>query len=248
MPAPVIGQINLVVSDLAATLEFYRALGFAVEQGDQPEWWPHHGRVILPDGAHLELDSAAFAHHWNPGFKGRPGNGGAAVLFFSVAARDDVDRLFGLITKAGYASQKAPEDAFWGARYAIVEDPDGNSIGFMSPIDEALRRAPPAPPPQSDFEKDEDRICSTLRWDDVVLPTQLTTADLDTLIFAEVAERWLKVARIVANVFLICESRSIRLNMEVIAARLQKLAEAGQIESQGNLTMWRHSEVRLPSK
>jgi hypothetical protein len=31
----------------------------------------------------------------------------------------------------------------WGARYAIVVDPDGNHIGLMSPSDPALRRAPP---------------------------------------------------------------------------------------------------------
>jgi len=30
-------------------------------------------------------------------------------------------------------------DAFRGARYAIVEDPDGNSFGLMSPIDAARK-------------------------------------------------------------------------------------------------------------
>jgi uncharacterized glyoxalase superfamily protein PhnB len=32
---------------------------------------------------------------------------------------------------------------FWGARYAIVEDPDGNHVGVMSPSDPDRRRAPP---------------------------------------------------------------------------------------------------------
>jgi len=36
-----------------------------------------------------------------------------------------------------------PFDAFWGARYAIVEDPDGNVIGFQSPSDPERRTAPP---------------------------------------------------------------------------------------------------------
>ena len=44
------------------------------------------------------------------------------------------------------AGHKAPEDAFWGARDAIVEDPDGSSVGIMSPIDDAMRREPPLPP------------------------------------------------------------------------------------------------------
>ena len=40
-----------------------------------------------------------------------------------------------------------PSDAFQGARYAIVEDPDGNPVGLMSPIDAELRHlaAPPLP-------------------------------------------------------------------------------------------------------
>jgi hypothetical protein len=95
----------------------------------------------------------------------------------------------------------------------------------------------------SEFE--EDRVCSTLRWKDVVLPTAVTAADIDALIFAEMSENWRKVARIVGYAFETYVKRSIPLSAEVIAARVQELAEVGRIESAGNLTMWRHSEVRL---
>jgi uncharacterized glyoxalase superfamily protein PhnB len=44
---------------------------------------------------------------------------------------------------AGYRGLQLPFDAFWGARYAIVEDPDGIAIGLMSPIDPTRRTAPP---------------------------------------------------------------------------------------------------------
>ena len=44
----------------------------------------------------------------------------------------------------GYAGRQPPYDTFWGARYAVIEDPDGNHVGLMSPIDPARRRAPPA--------------------------------------------------------------------------------------------------------
>jgi hypothetical protein len=36
-----------------------------------------------------------------------------------------------------------------GARYAIVTDPDGNSVGIMSPVDRERRSAPPTPPDDS---------------------------------------------------------------------------------------------------
>ncbi len=94
-------------------------------------------------------------------------------------------------------------------------------------------------------ENPEDRICSTLRWGDVSLPLSVTEADLDALIFSELAERLLKVARVVSRVFDTLKARSIDLSHEVIAARVRELAETGRIESVGNLTMWRHSEVRL---
>jgi uncharacterized glyoxalase superfamily protein PhnB len=57
-----------------------------------------------------------------------------------------VDAVFARMTEAGSAAQQRPEDAFWGARYAIVEDPDGNAVGIMSPIDPAQRREPPPAP------------------------------------------------------------------------------------------------------
>ena len=94
-------------------------------------------------------------------------------------------------------------------------------------------------------EIDDDRICSTLIWKDVVLPLSVSEADLDALIFAETDKCWLKVARIVGKVFQMLETRRIRLPMDIIAARIAKLVEVGRLESQGNLTMWRHSEVRL---
>lgn len=48
------------------------------------------------------------------------------------------------LTAAGYAGLQPPCDTFWGARYAIVEDPDGNHVGLMSPLDPARRSRPPA--------------------------------------------------------------------------------------------------------
>lgn len=143
--APRIGQLNIVVSDLAKSVAFYRLFGLEVEEIDRPDWKPHHARIITPGGIRIELDSAAFARQWNPGLNEAAGNGGC-VLFLSVGSRAEVDRLFQRAAAAGYRAQKSPEDAFWGARYAIVEDPDGHPVGFMSEVDPARRCPPPAPP------------------------------------------------------------------------------------------------------
>jgi hypothetical protein len=94
-------------------------------------------------------------------------------------------------------------------------------------------------------EPEEERICSTLRWDDVRLPQSVLEADLDALILHELAQNWRKVARVVGYAKEACDARSIPLSMDVIAARVRALVEAGTIEGVGNLSMWRHSEVRL---
>jgi hypothetical protein len=96
-----------------------------------------------------------------------------------------------------------------------------------------------------DEESPEERISSTLRWSDVTSPQSVTVAELDALIFSELAERWLKVARIVYRAFESLQAQSIYVSPKVIAARVRELAETGKIDSVGHLTMWRYSEVRL---
>jgi uncharacterized glyoxalase superfamily protein PhnB len=72
--------------------------------------------------------------------------GTGIVLGFRVAERGEVDRLYDELTAAGYTGQQPPYDAFWGSRYAVLSDPDGNSVGLMSPREPARRTPPPDPP------------------------------------------------------------------------------------------------------
>jgi hypothetical protein len=43
----------------------------------------------------------------------------------------------------GTTACRRPFDAFWGARYAVVEDPNGIAVGLMSLIDPAKQYWPP---------------------------------------------------------------------------------------------------------
>ena len=140
---PVLSQINLVVKDMDATVAFYRRLGLEIPDTD-PGWQAHHRTAAMPEGLDLDFDSDEFAQKWNRGWRSR-GKGAMGVLGFGVSSREAVDELYEGLTNAGYHGQQAPSDAFWGARYAIVEDPDGNAVGLMSPIDPA-RRVIPTPP------------------------------------------------------------------------------------------------------
>jgi uncharacterized glyoxalase superfamily protein PhnB len=138
---PALGQLNIVVQDMAASLAFYRLLGLPIEG----EGGDSHAEVLLGGGCTLELDSAESVGHWDSGWERRPG--GAVVIGLTLGHREAVDELHARLVGAGHRDDQPPYDAFWGGRYAIVDDPDGNPIGLMSPIDKALASWPPAAPP-----------------------------------------------------------------------------------------------------
>ncbi len=139
--APVINQFNLVVGDMASSLAFYRLLGLDFGETDPSSF---HCSARTENGFTLDLDVREFATVWNEGWPTSPG-GGMGVLGLGVSSRETVDDLYGRVAAAGYRTQQPPYDAFWGARFAVVEDPDGNAVGLMSPVDPERRG--PAPPP-----------------------------------------------------------------------------------------------------
>jgi len=136
-PKPVPDKINMVTRDMEAAVAFYRRLGLEIPDYT-PEWDVHHRSAKVGDGIDFDLDSVVFTRQWDEGWGGRK-NGAGCVVTFSVATREDVDEIYNDLVGAGYPSQQAPYDAFWGARFAIVEDPDGNAVGLMSPSDPGLR-------------------------------------------------------------------------------------------------------------
>jgi catechol 2,3-dioxygenase-like lactoylglutathione lyase family enzyme len=140
---PNLGQVNLVVTDMAATLAFYRLLGLEIPD----DAGPPHVEVEVKPGVRLEFDSIESVQLWDTGWRGE--TGGAAVLGFDVEHRSDVDDAFGRLVAAGHRGRQPPYDAFWGSRHAIVEDPDGNPVAIMSLIEEAARYWPPREPPRA---------------------------------------------------------------------------------------------------
>lgn len=143
---PILDQVNLVVADMEATVSFYRMLGLKIPDTD-PAWQAHHRSAVVPGGLDLDFDSIVFARQWNAGSVGA--TAGSAVLGFKLPSRDAVDEVYQRVVDAGHRGQQEPYDTFWGSRYAIVEDPDGNPVGLMSPPD-PTRRTMPQPPASPD--------------------------------------------------------------------------------------------------
>jgi catechol 2,3-dioxygenase-like lactoylglutathione lyase family enzyme len=137
-------MLNVVVSDMAASLAFYERLGAAVP--DDGEHSGPHVQLRTPNGFSLELDTAESVRIWHAGWRSAPASVGV-VLGFALPSREAVDEAYAELTGEGHVGRQPPFDAFWGARYAIVSDPDGNDVGLMSPVDRSLASWPPEESP-----------------------------------------------------------------------------------------------------
>lgn len=141
---PDLHMLNLVVEDMAASLDFYRRLGIAVPRAEDAAG--PHVQLRMPGGFSLELDKAESARLWHAAWRADPASV-SVVIGFSLPTREAVDARYAELISAGYAGRQPPFDAFWGARYAIVADLDGNDVGLMSPIDGSRRTWPPQESP-----------------------------------------------------------------------------------------------------
>ena len=141
----ILDQINLVCSDLEATLTFYRLLGLDIPESSvwRTESGPHHVEVKMPNGLELAFDSNSLAGVYNDGSAQRTNTGSRNILSFRVASADRVDAVCKKMADLGHSVSQKPYNTFWGSRYAILEDPDGNQVGLMSAPDPSLRSAPP---------------------------------------------------------------------------------------------------------
>jgi Protein of unknown function len=74
----------------------------------------------------------------------------------------------------------------------------------------------------------------------------LSHQDVDGLILSFAKVQWRKVAMIISQVLSECRRRGVDVDEDGIAERICALVEDGQVEAQGDLSRWRHSEIKLP--
>lgn len=123
--------VGLVVKDMARSLAFYRLLGLDVPPEADSEG---HVETTLPGGLRLAWDTVETIHSFDPEWT-PPSGGHRMGLAFLCDSPADVDRVYEQLTGLGYHGHKAPWDAFWGQRYASIQDPDGNGVDLFAPLD-----------------------------------------------------------------------------------------------------------------
>lgn len=121
-PRPRIDAVSVVCSDLARSVDFYRALGCDLPDADDT------GHVDCDlGGLRIMLDSEEALAAFAPGGP-VPRAPGRITLAVRCPTPGSVDELHDLLVPMGQGSHMAPFDAFWGQRYAVVLDPDGSSV------------------------------------------------------------------------------------------------------------------------
>lgn len=130
MTTPQLDLVGIVVQDMAASLAFYRRLGIDLppEADTQP-----HAEVTLPGGLRLAWDALETVRTFDPDHPAPVGNASIGLAFL-LDTPAEVDSTYDELVAAGYEGHKAPWDAAWGQRYAMVHDPDGNGVDLFAPL------------------------------------------------------------------------------------------------------------------
>ena len=122
--------VGVVVADMARSLAFYRRLGLDLPPSADAE---PHVEASLPGGLRMAWDTAdvirSFDPDWTP-----PSGGHGLGLAFLCESPAEVDATYAALVRAGHEGHLEPWDAFWGQRYAVVRDPDGNSVDLFAPL------------------------------------------------------------------------------------------------------------------
>jgi catechol 2,3-dioxygenase-like lactoylglutathione lyase family enzyme len=120
-------MVGMVVRDMTASLQFYRALGLQIPPDADKE---PHAEYVTPGGFRIAWDSLEMIKGIYPDWIEAVGQ--RMTLAFKCDSPADVDATYKRLVGKGYRGHKEPWDAFWGQRYAVITDPDGNLVDLFA--------------------------------------------------------------------------------------------------------------------
>jgi hypothetical protein len=116
-------MIGVIVEDMRRAAEFYRRLGVDVPEGSETE---EHVEILM-SGLTFFLSTTRANARWDPA-KTEASGGYRIVLEFYLESRAALDAKYEELTSFGYVGHCAPYDVTPKLRFAMVDDPDGNTI------------------------------------------------------------------------------------------------------------------------
>jgi PhnB protein len=118
----------LTLSDASAAIEFYKKAFGAVEKARMPG---EDGKRLM----HAELEITGGRLFLSDDFQNAGGKPAKASVFIGLDKAADVDRLANSAKAAGATIDQAPQDMFWGDRFAALTDPFGHHWMLGAPKD-----------------------------------------------------------------------------------------------------------------
>lgn len=116
-------MVGVMVSDMDKAVEFYRRLGVDVPEGSETK---HHVEIKM-SGLTFFLSTHRMNAKWDPA-KTEASGGYRIILEFYLESRAALDAKYTEMIGYGYESHVAPYDTPFNTYFAMVNDPDGNTV------------------------------------------------------------------------------------------------------------------------
>jgi catechol 2,3-dioxygenase-like lactoylglutathione lyase family enzyme len=123
-------MVGLIVADMGKALEFYRRLGLEIPEGSE-----QHSHVQIKMGTGLTFFLDSNPTRWDPQFTKdadaarKPSSACyQSLLEFYLETQTTVEEKYAELTSLGYHGQRAPYANGFGMCFALIQDPDGNTI------------------------------------------------------------------------------------------------------------------------
>jgi uncharacterized glyoxalase superfamily protein PhnB len=116
-------MVGVMVEDMGRAVEFYRRLGVAVPDGSE-----NQGHIeVKMSGLTFLLTTHRVNAKWDPA-KTEASGGYRIILEFYLETREALDAKYAEMIGYGYESHVAPYETPFNAYFAMINDPDGNTI------------------------------------------------------------------------------------------------------------------------
>ena len=122
--------ISVTSTNLEKSAAFYSLLGFTFPAFDKGE--KHIEPETKSGEVRLMIDAADLIQSIT-GSKPIPPNHSSFAILCENPAK--VNSTVASVRAAGFVVVKEAWDAFWGQRYAIIQDPDGYMVDLFAPLD-----------------------------------------------------------------------------------------------------------------
>lgn len=116
-------MVGVIVEDMAKSVEFYRRLGVDIPEGSEMQ---PHVKVKMGELTFF-LHSKKLNTKWDP-VKVEPAGGYRIILEFYLKTREAMEAKYTEMTGYGYHGHFAPYDTPINTYFAMIDDPDGNTI------------------------------------------------------------------------------------------------------------------------